>query len=47
MFPVTPVLRLQEDDEDDVPPGGCDCDCAYCDQGSHCGEAENGCRFYE
>lgn len=26
--------------------GGCECDCDYCDQGSHCGRTEHGCYFF-
>lgn len=31
----------------DVEAGGCECDCARCNEGSHCGEEDNGCRFYD
>lgn len=33
--------------DEEVGVGGCDCDCAQCDNGSHCGNAGNGCRFFE
>jgi len=30
-----------------VMSGGCRCDCAYCDQGSHCGKNDDGCYFFD
>lgn len=27
--------------------GGCDCPCAQCDIGAHCGRVEMGCEFFE
>lgn len=32
---------------DEPGPGGCACECAFCDQGSHCGDVDKGCRFFE
>lgn len=31
----------------EVGPGGCECTCAQCDIGSHCGNKDNGCRYFE
>ncbi|MFH0912621.1 MAG: hypothetical protein V1807_03120 [Patescibacteria group bacterium] len=27
-------------------PGSCECECARCDIGAHCGKKSNGCYFY-
>lgn len=38
-------LTIEETDESQSRPQGCDCSCKYCDDQGHCGNASRGCHL--